>query len=537
MNETLITVNGKTFSALKKKVLLDVLKENNIDVPCLCYRPELDNKKSCGLCLVEVNGKLKLACKVRIKKNLDVKTDTEEIKEKTKEKLKDILSRHLRECHDCVWLSNCQLLELARKYQVNKTSEKELEEPVKFGFCMEFDPPKCISCENCIKACQKQGIRFLRSKKKRIVFNEKAQCIDCGQCIVNCPVGAFESTGEFEEIERCFQEKDKIKIFQIAPAVRASIGEEFNYPPGTFKMGELTAALKEMGADYVFDVTLGADFTSIEEAQELIERIEKKEDLPLITSCCPAWVKYLEHYRPDLIPHLTSVRSPHIILGGLIKTYWALKNNVSPDKISVISIMPCVAKKYEISREELKIKDLRPVDYVLTVREIARLIKRRKIDFNNIKPRALDDPFSHASGSAVIYGSSGGVMESALRTVARTLNYKEFDYDREQGKVVIGPHKLKIGIVNGLGNLDKVLKNLKKYHYVEVMACPGGCVGGGGQPLSSDPQVKTKRAQTLQDLGLKATKRTPNDNPVVKEIYQEFLNDNRMICHAKYLKK
>ena len=557
-----ITVNNKKIKAEEKENLLNFLIKKGFKIPFLCHHLDLKSKKSCQLCLVEVDGKMVTACTIKIRKGIKVKTNSSQIKKIIKNNLETIFGLHREECYDCVWRFNCKLLELAREYQadMSKFKDRKTKCPVySFNDILEFDSSKCIECLNCVEVCQNQGVGFLEIKNKKKFHkiapsrNKKIDCVYCGQCILHCPVGAFESTGEFEKIEEPFLEKDKIKVVQIAPAVRASIGEEFGLSYDSLTMQRIVGSLKKIGADYVFDVSSGADFTTIEESKEFIERISHKKQLPMMTSCCPSWVKFIEFFYPEFIPNLTSVRSPHIIMGGLIKNYWAKKRKINPEKVSVISIMPCISKKYEIRRKELKTEKVMPVDYVLTVRELVRLIKKRKIDFKNVKPENLDDPFGNPSGAGVIYGSSGGVMESALKMSIKMMNYRkkvEIDFKKDKNRegikkaeIEIKNSKLKVAVVSGLGNARKILNEIKKsplkYDYIEVMACPGGCIGGGGQPVPSNSEIKKKRTEVLRSIGSESIRKMPDENPSIKKIYKEYLKNKetiKKICHTKYKK-
>jgi iron-only hydrogenase group A len=556
-----ITIDNKKIKTDSERSILEIALENGIEIPHLCYHQDLEMKAGCRLCLVKISEKLVTSCNTKARDGMIIKTNTSQIKKAVVTNLELIFSQHSKECYDCVWRFNCELLNYARKYKINtnKYTNRKLNYPIySFNNCIEFDTSKCIDCLNCVEVCKNQGVGFLKVRGRGHLqevtpcLDNKVDCVYCGQCILHCPVGAFESVGEFEKIENPFLEKNKIKIVQIAPSVRASIGEELNYPYDSSTMGKMVAVLKELGADYVFDVSSGADFTTIEEAKELIFRIRNKGKLPMITSCCPSWVKFIEFFYPEFIPNLTSVRSPQILMGGLIKNYWSKEKKVKPEEISVISIMPCVSKKHEITKKELRIDKIYPVDHVLTVRELVRLIKNKKIDFKKIKPINLDNPFGDPSGSGVIYGSSGGVMESALRTAHKMLTQKEIKIKFKElrgfsgikeSKIKINNKILNVLVVNGLGNakeiLDKLKKNKNKYHYIEVMACPGGCIGGGGQPIPSNNNIKKKRANVLYSIDSKSKKKLAEDNPLIKKIYTDYLNNEKIIkkiCHTKYKK-
>lgn len=564
VKEIKIKIDGKEIKAQEGEILLEVAKKNGIDIPALCYHPDLKIKANCRMCLVEIKGQkgLQTSCSVPVSEGMEVITNSSEIKKSRKINLELIFSQHREECFDCVWKHNCQLLKLAREYDVAITRFKDRKSrfPIEIAGPIEFDWTKCMDCKNCVEMCQKQGVGFLEIEKKDDFFQvttskrEDVDCVYCGQCIVHCPVGAIETTGEFEAIKEPLKKKNKLLIAQIAPSVRTSIGEEFGIEYGTSITEKLAAALRKLGFDRVFDVCLGSDFTTVEEAKEFIKRLEGKGPLPLMTSCCPAWVKFVEFYYPEFIPNLTTVRSPHIILGGLVKTYFADKEKINPKDIFVVSIMPCTAKKYEIKREELKIDDLYTVDYVLTTRELVYLLKENKIDLKKIEPEELDNPLGFASGAGVIYGASGGVMESALRTASFDIvgeNLKKVEFYEARGmkgvkraEVKIGEKRLRIAIVNLLGNAKKVLEELKRepelYHYIEVMACPGGCVGGGGQPLPVSQEIRKKRAGGLYKVDKENKIRLAHENPIINEVYNSYLTPEKeihRILHTHYIKK
>lgn len=560
-----IWIDQKPISCSPGQTILEVAQENKIDIPALCNHPDLKPSQSCRLCLVKIQGikKLQTSCSVKVSPGMKITTKSPVIKKTIQTNLELLFAQHAQECDDCILRINCQLLALARKYKINLqrfTNRKKKSLVYQFGPSIIFDPSKCINCGNCVEICKKQGINFLEVHDKDGFYNIKPSqkknrdCIYCGQCVVHCPVGALEAVGEFEDTEKILKNKNKIVVFQFAPSIRSSIGEEFNLPHGTVLTDKLTAGIRKLGADYVFDVCVGADFTTIEEVKELLKKIKQPSKLPMFTSCCPAWVKYLEFYWPELIRHLTTARSPHIILGGLIKTFFAKKQGIDPKKISVVSVMPCVAKKYEIQRPELTINGLRAVDHVITTRELAYLFAKYKIDLKKIKPECPDSPLGLPSGAGVIYGASGGVMESALRTACWQVSKKrlpkiEFKEVRgmqgvKKATVTLQGKKLKLAVVNGIANAKKLLEELKKdphtYDYIEVMACFGGCIGGGGQPVPTNSKIRAKRAQGLYQSDACKQVRTAHDNPAVQAVYQEYLTNNRIIrevCHSGFKRK
>ena len=561
-----VVIDGKNIEAEEGQTILQVAQKNGIEIPALCNHPDLKVKAGCRVCVVEIKGRKGLhpSCATKVEEGMEVVTDSEDIKRARKINLELLFSQHREECSDCVWNSNCQLLSLAKKNDVKITRfvDRKKDYPTyQFGDAVIFDSSKCIDCRNCVEICKNQGVGFLEVKEKdgffQIVPSEdpKKDCVYCGQCITHCPAGAFEGVGEFEDIEKPLKEEDKIVVVQFAPAIRTSLGEEFGLPYGEVVTGKIVAALKKAGFNKVFDTSVAADITVIEESKEIIERIKSNERLPIMTSCCPAWVKYVEFYYPEFIPNLTTVRSPQIILGGLIKTYWAEKENIDPKNIVVVSIMPCVSKKHEINRPELMVNGLKPVDYVLTTRELARLLMKKKIDFISLEDEELDVTFDDPSGGGVIFGASGGVIESALRTTYENLTGErlenvEFKEVRglqgtKKAEVELAGAVRKIAVVNGLGNAQKLLEEIKtnpeeKYSCIEVMACPGGCIGGGGQPVPTSEEIRAKRAEGLYSIDDKKEIRRAHENPVVKKIYDDFIDKDssaHSILHTSYQKQ
>jgi iron-only hydrogenase group A len=560
-----ISINNKKLDCQEGETILKVAKRNKIEIPALCYHPDLGIKANCQLCLIEIAGwnGLHRACSTKVEQKMKITTKSPTINRTRKTNLELLFSQHCQKCQGCIWNFNCEILRLAKEYkaEINKFPERKKTRPTyNFGSPLFFDSAQCIDCQNCVDVCKKQGVGFLEIKgsgpNTKIVPSTKKDkdCIYCGQCIVHCPVGAFEAKEESKDVEKAISDKKKIVVFQFAPSIRSSIGECFNLPYGSVVTDKLTAGIKKLGADKVFDVSVGSDFTTIEEAKELIERLEENKNLPMLTSCCPSWVKFVEFYYPEFIPYLTSVKSPQIILGGIIKTFWAKKEKIDPKKIVVVSVMPCVSKKYEIRRKEMQIDGIRPVDFVLTTRELAFLFKKNGINLKTIKPENPDSPLGTYSGAGVIYGASGGVMESALRTAYEKITKKnlpkiEFKNVRglkgtKKASIKIGEKTLKIGIINGIGNAKKVLEELKKdpqaYHYIEIMACFGGCIGGGGQPVPTSNEIRKKRAKTLYKIDDEKKLRLAHKNPVVKKIYEDFLTSKEkihLLCHTKYSKK
>ncbi|MDD3711237.1 MAG: [FeFe] hydrogenase, group A [Patescibacteria group bacterium] len=563
-----IKIDGKECLAYSGQTILEIARENKIFIPSLCYHPDLEIKANCRVCVVEVKGcnKLMTSCSVIAENGIEVFTNSEKVQKARNTNLKLIFSEHLEKCDGCTLKFDCTLLNLAKRYnlKINHFKDRKVDRKIyKFANTVEVDGSQCIDCRNCVDVCSNvQKINYLEIRGKGVkqeivpTKNKNIDCIYCGQCTLHCPVASAQEKYDWPELEKILAQKGKKTLIAIiAPSTRMAIGEEFGLPYGQNNSGKMVAALKKLGFDQVMDVVFGADVTTLVEAEELLERLgNKKAKLPLITSCCPAWVKYLEFYRPDLIPHLTSSRSPQIHLGGIIKTYWAQKKNIKPEDIIVVSIMPCTAKKFEISRPELKIGKLKPIDKVLTVRELAFMIKKNNIDFKKIKPEKSNDLINDGSGAGLIYGASGGVMESALRTAHHAicdsskakicnsrLEFKEVRGSKgvKEAKLNLSGNKLNVAVVNGIGNIKDVLDNLSRYDYIEVMACPGGCIGGGGQPIPSSVEIVAKRTAGLYQGDKKVKIRTAHDNKGAVEVVN-WLKENKLghkVLHTNYKKR
>lgn len=558
-------LDNRSVDAVRGETVLNLARRNGVNIPTLCHHGDLSHRASCRLCLVEIQGRAGLytACSTRVEEGMRIVTTSAKILRAQQINLELIFAQHREECGDCVTSHNCMLLKLARQLKVNihRLEDRKNEFPTyDFGQALLFDSSKCMDCGNCVEACRRQGINFLENRERegfwevKPALDEERDCIYCGQCLVHCPVGAFEAIGEFENVEEALKNPSQQVIFQFAPSVRTSIGEEFGLEPGVDLTGQIIAGLKKLGAHKVFDTALGADFTTVEEAEELLERLGGSAPLPMITSCCPAWVKYVEKFAPEFIPHLTTVRSPQVILGGLIKRYWAAKQGLKPEDVRVVSVMPCVAKKYEILRPELSHEGIKPVDDVLTVRELARIFHNHHIDLPHLEPENLDEWDEDPSGAGVIYGASGGVMEAALRTAIFKLTGEKLEHldfavvrgirGTKCATVQVGEKSLKIAVTSGIANAQKLLEEVKSnphsYDYIEVMACPGGCIGGGGQPVWADESVRQKRANGLYAIDQGKTLRLAHENAWLKKTYAEFLDkpeNVHHVCHTAFTPK
>lgn len=591
MSKIKIKLNGREIVCEEGKTIFEAASDNGIEIPTLCEHPDFPHKANCRVCAVEIKGRKSLAtaCSTAVADGMEIKTDSPRVKRARNLNLELIYAEHVEKCATCVWRLNCKLLHYAEKYKVLLTTFKDRKggrPTYKFANAVEIDGTQCIDCRNCIDACSLlQNIHYLELKGKGVsqeivpTKNKKIDCILCGQCAVHCPVSSAQEQYHYQEVEELIKEKKgganrrqggagKTVVAQFVSSIRVSIGEEFNLPYGRITTEQIAGALKILGFDYVFDVSFSVDVTTIIEAKELLERLRTSTSprpspykgeggrgrLPLLTSCCPAWVRYVEFYRPDLIPNLTIARSPQIHSGGLIKTYWAETMKVNPKDIAVVSIMPCTAKKFEASRPELKIKGLAPVDYVLTTRELAFMIKKNNIDFPRLAGIKADEPLGEASGAGVIYGGSGGVMESALRTAQAVVHSDNgklnqarlelmaapgFDGVKE-ARVDIGKKKLRVAVVNGMKYVESFLKKLDNYDYVEVMACPGGCIGGGGEPIPTTAAIRQKRAEALGGLNRGKKIRQAHENKAVIKALKWLDGRPRLkrrILHTKYKKR
>ncbi|MFA5000327.1 MAG: [FeFe] hydrogenase, group A [Patescibacteria group bacterium] len=562
-----LKINNKKVKGRTGQTILEIARENGIKIPSLCHHPDLDAKASCRVCVVEIKGREKLvtSCSTLAEEGLEIFTDSPRVKATRKINLELLFASHAEKCGSCSMVYDCRLLSAAKKYEVEIDrfpDRKGKRKTYRFANAVEIDGTQCIDCDNCVEACVRQGIGYLEKAGSGInqeiepVKDKDKACIYCGQCTLHCPVAAAQEQGAWPVVEKALKDKNKIVVAQFAPAVRVSLGEEFGLPYGENCEGKIYSAFKKLGFKYSFDINFGADITTMTEAEEFIARLkDKKAVWPMTTSCCPAWVAYAEFYHPELLPNLTTARSPHIHSAGAIKTYWAKQKKIDPRKIVVVSIVPCTAKKYEASRPELGLKGRPLVDYVLTTREFAYLIKKNKIDFKNLPDSDGDPLFNRGSGAAAIYGATGGVMESALRSVAsflcagedkkNTLCDRRLEFKDVRGlagfkeaELNIAGRKIRVGVVNGMGNFSRILSRLKKYHYIEIMACPGGCLGGGGQPIPTTEAIRKERAAALYAIDKKRPVRRAHENKAMKEYYN-WVMDKKLssrLLHTKFKK-
>jgi len=548
-----VTIDGRKVEVDEGTTILDAAKQVNVHIPTLCYLPEVQAIGACRVCLVEIEGNrtLQASCVFQVTDGLVIHTNTEKVRKARKFSVEMLLSNHPFECLTCARNLNCELQSLASALGIREVrfeGEKSGGRIDESSPSIRRDQSKCILCRRCVTVCEEiQGVTALfpqgRGFKTRIEpafdrdINDVA-CTNCGQCSLVCPVGAITEKEYINEVLDAINDPTKFVVIQDAPAVRAALGEEFGYPPGTLVTGKMLSAARALGFDCIFDTNFAADLTILEEGSELLKRVKEGGTLPLITSCSPGWIKFIEHFYPELLPNLSTCKSPHQMLGALTKTYYAKKVGIDPKNIVVVSVMPCTAKKFECQRPEMRSSGYQDVDYVLTTRELAKMIKQVGIDFENLADGHYDDPMGEYTGAATIFGATGGVMEAALRTAyevatGKTLENVEFTAVRglegikEAVIPVEGIGDVRVAVSHGLGNARKLLERVKegkdRYHFIEIMACPGGCVGGGGQPIPVNNDIRTRRAQALYTEDCTLTLRKSHESPSVKKLYEEFL--------------
>ncbi len=570
-----LNIDGNDIEVEEGTTLLEAARKINIDIPTLCYMKNINEIGDCRMCLVEIEGRRNLvaSCVQKAEEGMVVRTNTEKIYNARKTMLQLILSEHNRSCLSCTRNGNCELQKLAIQFNIDNLEYDGNKDGIidELSPSLVRDTSKCVLCKRCVAVCKNvQGISAIsvvgRGSNSRIscAFDNsinESNCTLCGQCIEACPVGALKEKDSIKELREKLNNKELYVVVQTAPAVRVALGEEFGMKIGSNVTGKMVAALKRLGFDRVFDTNTGADFTIMEEGTEFIQRIKNNGVFPMITSCSPGWINYIEINYPELLQHLSSCKSPHEMFGALIKSYYAEKEKIDHKKIVVVSVMPCIAKKYEAKREELKNNDLANVDIVITTRELARFIKQNNIDFINLEDEKFDSPMVEATGAAAIFGTTGGVMEAALRTVEEILTGKELE--KVEFKQVRGAEGIKeatlningkninIAVAHGLKNAKIIMEEIKmgksKYHFVEIMACPGGCVMGGGQPIHSSKErelidIRSLRANALYTIDEKSVIRKSHENPVLKKIYKEYLGEPgghkaHELLHTNYFRR
>ena len=571
-----LTIDNQPVSVPKGTTILEAARKAGIDIPTLCFLKEINEVGDCRICLVEVEGRRGFAtsCIQKVEEGMVVHTNTPSVIEARRVVLDLIISNHKVECLTCTRSGNCELQALAKQFnmtQIQFSGEQVEHEIDDKSPSIVRDFSKCVLCRRCVATCKKvqevgaidtinRGFESCIATVENKSLND-VNCTFCGQCIQNCPTGALHEKESINDVFTKLKDPDAYVVVQTAPAVRAALGEEFGMKIGTNVTGKMVTGLRRLGFDKVFDTNTGADFTIMEEANELIERLQNGGTLPMITSCSPGWIRYIEMNYPEQLAHLSSCKSPHEMFGALIKTYYAKKEGIDPTKIYVVSVMPCIAKKFERQRTEMQNDGMYDVDAVITTRELAKMIKQANIDFINLEDSQFDDPMGEATGAGAIFGTTGGVMEAALRTAQDTLtgkDLKEIDFKEVRGgkgikkaTVNIAGKEIKVVAASGLANAQKIMNEIRDgkadYQFVEIMACPGGCIMGGGQPIKTakermDFDVRKLRADCLYSIDEKSTLRKSHENPVVKKIYKDFLEKPGShiahdLLHTKYQKR
>jgi NADP-reducing hydrogenase subunit HndD len=585
-----ISINGYPAQVNAGITILDAASDNGIIIPTLCYHKDLCVAGNCRVCVIEVAGQKRLAaaCATPCEDGMEILTNSLKVRNSRKHIIELLLSEHNADCTKCYRNGNCELQELASEYKIMTQDFIELLPYKSYTIDMYSpsiikDDSKCIRCQRCVRTCAElQGVNALTvahkgDHMKISTFLDKHMndvvCTNCGQCINHCPTGALVEKNYIEEVWEAIANPNKHVVVQTAPAVRIGLGEELGFEPGSRSTGRMVSALKRLGFDSVLDTDFTADLTIIEEGTELLTRLKKalvdkdeKVKLPMATSCSPGWIKYIEHLYPEYLDNLSTCKSPQQMFGALVKTYYAKARNLEPDKIVSVSIMPCTAKKFEANRPEMFDSGYRDVDYVLTTRELAIMIKQAGINFKALEESKFDRLMGESTGAGVIFGATGGVMEAALRSAYEIVTGREVPFKnlnitavrgmegvREASIKIENPKpewafldgvELKCAVAHGLVNAKTVMDSVKKgtadYHFIEIMACPGGCLGGGGQPIPTSPEIRKKRAEAIYAEDANMTLRKSHDNPEVQKLYRDFLKEplgelSHKLLHTKYV--
>ncbi len=569
-----IKINGIECSVPEGSTILEAARLAGIKIPTLCYLKDINAIGACRICVVEVKGARSLvaACVYPVNEGMEIFTNTPKVINSRKTTLELILSNHKKECLSCVRSGSCELQALCNEYGVEENyfeGENPAVEIDDSAVHMSRDNSKCILCRRCVAACATtQGIGVIGANERGFATQiasafdmplADTACVSCGQCITACPTGALTEKDDTQKVLDAIADPEKFVVVQAAPAVRASLGEAFGLPVGTNVEGKMIAAMRRLGFDKVFDTNFSADLTIMEEAAEFLDRVQNGGKLPMITSCSPGWIRYCENYFPDFIPNLSSCKSPQQMFGAVVKTYYAQKMGINPDNIVSVSVMPCTAKKFEIGREDQSAAGVPDLDISITTRELARMIKKAGIMFNDLPDEQCDSPLGTGTGAAVIFGATGGVMEAALRTAVWSLTGKpdstpiEFKEVRgvegiKEATYNVNGMDVKVAVASGLANAKALLKKVRAgeadYQFIEIMACPGGCVNGGGQVIQpasvrNFTDIRAERAKVLYGIDEANTMRCSHENPDIQTLYKEFLGEPNShkaheILHTSY---
>ncbi len=554
-----IKINNMPLSVPKGISILEAARTAGIEIPTLCYLKKINEIGACRICMVEVKGARSLvtACVYPVNEGMEIFTNTERVRKSRKTTLELILSTHDRKCLSCIRSGTCELQQLCKEFGVDDEGRFDGANPVHeyddSAIHMIRDNGKCILCRRCVAACQAQHISVIGANARGFDTHigsafekplDSVACVSCGQCIVNCPTGAIYEKDDTAKVLEAINDPEKFVVVHTAPSIRVTLGECFGMHIGTNVQGKMVAALRRLGFDKVFDTDFGADLTIVEEANEFLGRVRNGGVLPMITSCSPGWIKYCEHYYPDMLDHLSSCKSPQQMSGAIIKTWYAEKMGIDPKDIVVVGIMPCTAKKFETKRENQSASGYPDVDYSLTTRELGRMIESAGIFFKHLPDEEFDNPLGDSTGAAVIFGATGGVMEAALRTAVEKLSgeeLKSLDFTEVRGtegikeaSYTVNGMEIKVCVVSGLANANTIMEKVKNgtadYHFIEIMGCPGGCVNGGGQPIQhavvrNFVDLRARRAAALYEADKDMPLRKSHESEAVKRLYAEFLGE------------
>ncbi len=552
MSEVTITFNGREAKASEGMTVLEAAQKAGVHIPTLCYHPDLKPQGACRICLVEIEGErvLQPSCTFPVRDGMKISTHSRKVRMARRAVVELLLSDHPSDCTECARNGNCELQSLAQSLGIRDVRVRVAppgRPKDESSLTIVRDPDKCILCGRCVPTCtmihRVAGLRIRGRGYESVVgpaFSTplgEALCVNCGQCVNRCPTGALVERSAIEDVWAAIDNPEVFTVVQTAPAGRVALGEALGLEPGQVVTGKMTTALRAMGFDRVFDTDFTADLTIMEEGHELIHRIQTGGVLPLMTSCSPGWVKFIEHYYPQLLPNVSSCKSPQQMFGAVAKTYFAQEANVDPAAMRVVSVMPCTAKKFEAARPEMRSSGFQDVDYVLTTRELGQMIEELGLDFAALEESDYDDPLGESTGAAVIFGATGGVMEAALRTAYEVITGERLEAiditavrgmeGIKEASVQIGDLTVNAAVAHGLDNaahlLEKVVSGEKSYHFIEIMACPGGCLGGGGQPIPTSPEIRQARADAIYQADRDLPIRRSHENPSIQRIYEKFL--------------